>query len=124
RAVPADAHRQLRVAQPDRAGGRRGEGGGGRRIIAARRGWSAWRRRPAWRRWSAWRRWPAWRGAAPPTPTRFTMASEPTAAPRPEARRAFAALHHPGYRFFLAGNVLTMTADNIEHVISYWVLHE
>ncbi len=38
--------------------------------------------------------------------------------------RAFAALHHPGYRAFFATNALTMMADSVEHVISYWVLHE
>ena len=38
--------------------------------------------------------------------------------------RAFAALHHAGYRAFFATNALTMMADSIEHVISYWVLHE
>ncbi len=38
--------------------------------------------------------------------------------------RAFAALYHRGYRPFLVGNVLTMTADSVEHVISYWVMHE
>jgi MFS family permease len=37
---------------------------------------------------------------------------------------AFAALGHPGFRWFLGTNVLTMMADNIEHVISYWVLHQ
>ncbi|MGE0313507.1 MAG: MFS transporter [Lautropia sp.] len=41
-----------------------------------------------------------------------------------DAPRAFAALHHPGYRAFFVTNALTMMADSIEHVISYWVLHE
>ena len=35
--------------------------------------------------------------------------------------RAFAALSVPGYRAFLITFLLTMMADNIEHVISYWV---
>ncbi|HSS38506.1 MAG TPA: MFS transporter, partial [Polyangia bacterium] len=41
-----------------------------------------------------------------------------TAAP---SRRAFEALQVPGYRMYLATFTLTMMADNIEHVISYWV---
>jgi hypothetical protein len=34
------------------------------------------------------------------------------------ARRSFAALRHPGFRFFFIGMAVTMLADNIEHVIS------
>jgi len=37
---------------------------------------------------------------------------------------AFAALRHRGYRAYLVGSALAMMADNIEHVISYWVLYE
>ena len=36
-------------------------------------------------------------------------------------RRAFAALEVPGYRMYLVTFLLTMMADNIEHVISYWL---
>jgi MFS family permease len=36
-------------------------------------------------------------------------------------RRAFEAFKIPGYRTFLATFTLTMMADNIEHVISYWL---
>ncbi|HYQ17398.1 MAG TPA: MFS transporter [Polyangiaceae bacterium] len=36
-------------------------------------------------------------------------------------RRAFAALEAPGYATFLVTFLLTMMADNIEHVISYWL---
>jgi MFS family permease len=43
-----------------------------------------------------------------------------TAAPAP-AKRAFSALEVPGYRPYLLTFLLTMTADNVEHVISYWV---
>jgi MFS family permease len=46
-------------------------------------------------------------------------ASTPVPAPR-----SFAALRHRGYRAFLAGNVLAMMADNIEHVSSYWVMFQ
>jgi MFS family permease len=39
-------------------------------------------------------------------------------------RRAFEALQVPGYRTFLATFTLTMMADNIEHVISYWLAYQ
>ena len=38
--------------------------------------------------------------------------------------RSFAALHHPGYRIYFITNALAMMADSIEHVISYWMMHE
>ena len=44
----------------------------------------------------------------------------PTAAPH----ISFAALRHPGYRAYFACSALAMMADNIEHVISYWVLFQ
>src|ERR1041385_4944104 len=37
---------------------------------------------------------------------------------------AFAALHHRNFRIFFAGTMLAMMADNIEHVVSYWLLFE
>jgi MFS family permease len=37
------------------------------------------------------------------------------------APRAFGALSVPGYRMFLFTFLMTMMADNVEHVISYWV---
>jgi MFS family permease len=37
------------------------------------------------------------------------------------APRAFGALAVPGFRLFLLTFLLTMMADNVEHVISYWV---
>lgn len=40
------------------------------------------------------------------------------------ARPSFAALRHPGFRFFFVGMAVTMLADNIEHVISYWVMFQ
>ena len=43
------------------------------------------------------------------------------AAPRPQA---FAALHLPGYGAYLATFLLTMMADNVEHVVSYWVMFQ
>jgi MFS family permease len=45
----------------------------------------------------------------------------PPATPQP---RSFAALHHPGYRIYFVTNALAMMADSIEHVISYWMMHE
>jgi MFS family permease len=39
----------------------------------------------------------------------------------PAAPRAFSALGLPGYRTYLVTFALTMMADNVEHVISYWV---
>src|SRR5881409_516334 len=37
---------------------------------------------------------------------------------------AFPALHHRDFRFFFIGTMLAMMADNIEHVVSYWLLFE
>lgn len=39
-------------------------------------------------------------------------------------RIAFAALHHRDFRFYFVGTMLAMMADNIEHVISYWLLYQ
>ena len=47
------------------------------------------------------------------------MSASP-ATPTPHV--AFAALRHPGYRAFFFFGALWMMADNIEHVISYWVI--
>ncbi|HTP95162.1 MAG TPA: MFS transporter [Burkholderiales bacterium] len=55
------------------------------------------------------------------------MSAAPDPAPgRGEhaAPRAFAALRHRSYRAYLLTSSLAMMADNIEHVISYWVLFE
>jgi len=38
-----------------------------------------------------------------------------------DPHRPFDALRLPGFRIFLLTFLLTMTADNVEHVISYWV---
>src|SRR5262245_41766270 len=42
----------------------------------------------------------------------------------PKKQLAFAALHHRHFRFFFAGTMLAMMADNIEHVVSYWLLFQ
>jgi len=43
--------------------------------------------------------------------------------PVPKAR-SFAAMRHPGFRAQFTTYVLAMMADNIEHVISYWVVFQ
>jgi MFS family permease len=48
------------------------------------------------------------------------MSSSPAASPP----SSFLALRHSGFRPFLAGGVLAMMADNIEHVITYWVIFQ
>jgi MFS family permease len=50
----------------------------------------------------------------------MTPSSAPTTA-APAAPKAFGALGLRGYRAYLGTFMLTMMADNIEHVISYWV---
>ncbi|MBI2188459.1 MAG: MFS transporter [Acidobacteria bacterium] len=42
----------------------------------------------------------------------------------PSASPKFAALHVPAYRRYFTVLLLSMIADNIEHVISYWVMFE
>ena len=45
--------------------------------------------------------------------------------PRPvPKRRAFSAFARSDFRFYVIGATLAMMADNIEHVISYWVLFQ
>ena len=50
----------------------------------------------------------------------------PAGAPRPPdgARPSFAALRHGDFRVYLVATSAAMMADNIEHVISYWVMFE
>ena len=48
-------------------------------------------------------------------------APQPAVAP---ARRSFAALRRPGFRAQFVTFALAMMADNIEHVISYWVVFQ
>jgi len=43
----------------------------------------------------------------------------PTIHPTPPPR--FAALRIPAYRRYFTFSLMSMMADNIEHVISYWV---
>ena len=44
--------------------------------------------------------------------------------PPPARTRSFAAMRHSGFRAQFATYVLAMMADNIEHVISYWVVFQ
>ncbi|HXV48120.1 MAG TPA: MFS transporter, partial [Candidatus Binatia bacterium] len=41
-----------------------------------------------------------------------------------EKKIAFAALRHKDFRAYFVTTALAMMADNIEHVISYWLLYE
>jgi MFS family permease len=43
---------------------------------------------------------------------------------RAPARTSFPALRHRGYRIYFVTAAVAMMADNIEHVISYWVMYE
>ncbi len=51
-------------------------------------------------------------------------APSPPAPPpaRSHAPKSFAALRQPAFRYFFIGSALAMAADNIEHVISYWIM--
>ncbi len=42
----------------------------------------------------------------------------------PPREPAFAALRHSGFRAYFLGSVQSMMGDNIEHVITYWVLYQ
>src|ERR1700722_17399851 len=47
----------------------------------------------------------------------------PASAPL-STKRSFAAMRHPGFRAQFTTFVLAMMADNVEHVISYWVVFQ
>ena len=51
------------------------------------------------------------------------MNASPKADDAPTTQ-SFAALRHPHCRFYLLGTMLAMMADNIEHVISYWIIYQ
>ena len=50
--------------------------------------------------------------------------TDPANARDTPSRKSFAALHHPQYRAYFITTALAMMADNIEHVISYWLLFQ
>ena len=52
------------------------------------------------------------------------MISSHTASTTNPKKIAFAALHHKDFRAYFFATMLAMMADNIEHVISYWLLYE
>ncbi len=58
-----------------------------------------------------------------PASFRHHLVNTPSHSGSPQPR-SFAALHHPGYRIYFITNALAMMADSIEHVISYWMMHE
>ena len=41
-----------------------------------------------------------------------------------KSQKSFSAFRNPDFRWFFLGNALAMMADNIEHVISYWVIFQ
>ncbi|HEX3713528.1 MAG TPA: hypothetical protein VHV09_12110, partial [Trebonia sp.] len=49
---------------------------------------------------------------------------EPAGPPEAGQPAKFAALRNPECRVYLGGAALAMMADNIEHVITYWVVWE
>jgi MFS family permease len=49
---------------------------------------------------------------------------KPIRAASSQASRSFAAMRHPGFRAQFSTFVLAMMADNIEHVISYWMMYQ
>ncbi|MBI3076599.1 MAG: MFS transporter [Deltaproteobacteria bacterium] len=53
-----------------------------------------------------------------------TPAGAAAPSARPATRVAFAALHHRAYRAYFSFTLCSMMADNIEHVISYWVIFQ
>ncbi|VWX61568.1 Transmembrane secretion effector [Burkholderiales bacterium 8X] len=61
-----------------------------------------------------------------PSPHPSTGADTPAApsGSTPPPPRSFAALHHPGYRWLVGTYFLAMMADNVEHVISYWMVFQ
>jgi MFS family permease len=55
-------------------------------------------------------------------PTHIPAPDEPVQVIDPQGTVKFAALRNRSCRVYLAGGMLSMMADNIEHVITYWVL--
>ena len=69
----------------------------------------------------------AWRfalGRRPATVIRSRPVTARSAAAQSVATPRFAALHSRDYRWYYALGLVAMTADNIEHVISYWVMFQ
>src|SRR5215468_6060916 len=58
---------------------------------------------------------------AAPAPAAGSAAADPTTGLAGQPAK-FAALRNPACRVYLIGGALAMMADNVEHVITYWVL--
>ncbi|HET8568846.1 MAG TPA: MFS transporter [Candidatus Limnocylindria bacterium] len=56
-----------------------------------------------------------------PPPAEAALSTTTVAAPR---REAFAALGHPEFRAYFGTALVAMIADNVEHVITYWLIYE
>ena len=71
-----------------------------------------------------------WVCAACGVPTHIPVLAPESADAQPKALAGpqgaqpakFAALRNPACRIYLCGGALAMMADNIEHVITYWVI--
>src|SRR6185437_10898191 len=68
-----------------------------------------------------WSRDPMCAACGVPTHVAVLEPAEPPATGQPAK---FAALRNPECRTYLGGAALAMMADNIEHVITYWVVWE
>ena len=53
----------------------------------------------------------------------MATAADQSASP-PVTHASFAAFRHPGFRMYFAATAAAMLADNIEHVVSYWVIYQ
>jgi MFS family permease len=54
----------------------------------------------------------------------LTVLPAASVTPAVPAKRSFAAMRHPGFRAQFFTYVIAMMADNIEHVISYWMMFQ
>jgi MFS family permease len=50
--------------------------------------------------------------------------SAPAPPPGDGRPKSFMALRHPAYKWYMTGTGMAMMADNIEHVISYWIIYQ
>jgi MFS family permease len=60
------------------------------------------------------------------TPLRLRQLNSDTGAPNPPPpkHRAFASLSNRDFRIYFLAGTAAMTADNVEHVISYWIMFQ
>ena len=59
-----------------------------------------------------------------PPDTSAPESAAPTELVRVKTEKSFAALRRPAFRAYFLTMAVAMMADNIEHVISYWVMYE